>query len=342
MTVCQVIEHSDGTFVGIDIENGDSFDVQREGLVVCKLNLRKLAERITEVLGGRIDYHAPLPESKAHRIGRLPPRLASAPLYLCVRADSGSLLAACGSIATSTTVVLLVPTLQHTRIDVDSLAEQFQTIVVALDDLLLSSDHGLECAPYVLEELRNRLGVGDHSIRNSFRLVGESYQIYFQDKPIILPNSVGLWFLRELLSHPNQSLDPIELEASRSGVKGRSSTSPTGESFDAEARRQYAQKLAELEEEIAEATEFNDQGRLEKLQEDRQAIVDHVTKGSRKGGKARVTTDASLARKRIRQQVQRDIKRIEQSAPELAEHLRIAFQGDAFCYRPTIDPQWQF
>lgn len=342
VTVCQVVEHSDGTFVGIDVENGDSFYVQREGQVVCKLNLRKLAQRITETLGGRIDYHAPLPEAKAHRIGRLPPRLASAPAYLFVPSDNGSMLAACASIATSNTVVLLVPTLHYTRVDVDSLAEQFQTIVVALDDLLLSSDQGWECDRYVLEELRNRLGVGEQPNGNSFRLVGESYQIHFEGKPITLPNSVGLWYLRELLSHPNQSFDPIELEAARTGVNGRSSASSQGESFDFEARRQYAQKLAEIEEEISEAAEFNDQGRLEKLQEERQAIIDHVTKASGKGGKARVTTDASRARKNIRQQLQREIERMKRTSPELAEHLRIAFQGDALCYRPTVDPQWQF
>ncbi|XZE35824.1 hypothetical protein SH501x_001368 [Pirellulaceae bacterium SH501] len=340
--VCDVVQHGDGTFTGIDYENGDSFDVERESLLVCKLNLRKLAERITESLGGRIDFQAPDPSDKTHRIGRLPPKLASAPLYLCVRTKQDALLAACASLAGATSTVILVPTLSHTSIDVDALADQFRTLLVAMDDLLLTSVNGWECDPYVLEELRNRLGVGDCTHANSFKLVGESYQISFQGKPITLPNSVGLWYLREFLSHPHQTFDPIDLESVRTGVNGRSSTSSTGESFDAEARKQYAQKLADLEEEITEASEFHDWGRLEKLQTDRQAILDHVTKASRKGGKARVTTDASRARKNIRQQVKREIERIEGSSPELAEHLRIAFQGDPMCYRPTTDPQWQF
>lgn len=66
--------------------------------------------------------------------------------------------------------------------------------------------------PNVLKELRNRLGLGECTNANSFRLVGESYQISFQGKPISLPNSVGQWYLREFLSQPNRTFDPIDLE----------------------------------------------------------------------------------------------------------------------------------
>jgi hypothetical protein len=139
-----VVQHGDGTFTGIDYENGDSFDVERESLLVCKLNLRKLAERIIESLGGRIDYQAPEPSAKTYRIGRLPPKLASAPLYLCVRTNQDALLAACASLAGATSTVILVPTLSHTSIDVDALADQFHTFLVAMDDLLLTSINGWE------------------------------------------------------------------------------------------------------------------------------------------------------------------------------------------------------
>jgi hypothetical protein len=102
--------------------------------------------------------------------------------------------------------------MSHTRTDVDALADRFRTLLVAMDDLLLCSVNGWECSPYVLEELRNRLGVGECTNANSFWLVGESYQISFQGKPISLPNSVGLWYLREFLSQPNRTFDPIDLE----------------------------------------------------------------------------------------------------------------------------------
>ena len=191
-------------------------------------------------------------------------------------------------------------------------------------------------------ELRNQLGIGDTADGNTFRLDGENYQIRFNSKRFSLSNSVGLWYLREFLTHPTTLLDPVDLESARTGVSARSSNSSTGESFDAEARRQYARQLAEIDEEIAEAASFNDIGRSEQLQNDRQRILDHVAKATRKGGKARVATDASKARKNIRQQVNREVDRIRTFCPELAEHLRIGFQGDPMCYQPDYDPHWQF
>ena len=342
VTTCEVIQHRDGALVGINRLHGESFDVMRDGQIICKLNLRTLATRVVETLGGRIDYSTQSMDDKFYRLGRLPPNLASAPLYLCIRCDSDSLREAAMSLASANHIVVLVPTLRRTNIDVDALADQFKTIIVALDELIIEADEHWNCQSRMLDELRNQLGIGDTADGNTFRLDGENYQIRFNSKRFSLSNSVGLWYLREFLTHPTTLLDPVDLESARTGVSARSSNSSTGESFDAEARRQYARQLAEIDEEIAEAASFNDIGRSEQLQNDRQRILDHVSKATRKGGKARVATDASKARKNIRQQVNRDLDRIRAFSPELAEHLRIGFQGDPMCYQPDHDPRWQF
>ena len=342
VTPCDVIEHRDGTLVGINRVVGESFEVTRDTQIVCKLNLRSLATRIVEALQGRIDYSLNLPDANVHRIGRLPPGLASAPVHLCVRSDAESLLAASSSLASSSQLVILVSTLLHTNIDVDALAVRFKTIVVALDELIVERDGRWHCQPHMLDELRNRLGIGDTADVNSFRLEGENYQIRFFGQQFSLSNSVGLWYLRELLTHPNQVFDPVDLESARTGVRGRSSNSSTGETFDAEAKREYARKLNEIDEELEEATQFNDLASMERLQTEREKLIDYISKATGKGGKARVSTDASRARKNIRQQVNRDIDRISKSSTELAEHLRTAFQGESLSYRPTQDPGWQF
>ena len=342
VTTCGVIEYHDGALVGIDRLNGVSFDVTRDGQIVCKLNLRTLATRVVEALGGRIDYSSQSLDAKVHRLGRLPPNLGSAPLHFCVRCDDDSLLAVTAALACSVHMVVLVPTLCQSNIDVDSLAKQFKTFIVALDELIIETNGQWNCQTRMLDELRNQLGIGDTAVVNAFRLDGENYQICFNGKRFSLSNSVGLWYVREFLTHPSAMFDPVELESARTGVNARSSNSSTGESFDPEARRQYARQLAEIDEEIAEATSFNDIGRLEKLQNDRQGILDYVAKATRKGGKARVATDASKARKNIRQQVNRDLDRIRTFCPELAEHLRVAFLSDAMCYQPDHDPRWQF
>jgi hypothetical protein len=57
---------------------------------------------------------------------------------------------------------------------------------------------------------------------------------------------------------------------------------------------------------------------------------------------ARVATDAAKARKNIRQQINRDIGRLGKYCPELAQHLKQAFQGESLSYRPSHEAGWQF
>ena len=102
------------------------------------------------------------------------------------------------------------------------------------------------------------------------------------------------------------------------------------------------QKLAQLERQEVEEEQRQKKEAEVRLQTEREKLIDYISKATGKGGKARVSTDASRARKNIRQQVNRDIDRMSKFCPELAEHLRTAFQGESLCYRPTQDPGWQF
>ena len=128
---------------------------------------------------GRIDFNLHSPDANIHRIGRLPPKLASAAMHLCVRSDDESLFTSASSLASSTFVVVLVPTLLHASIDVDALATQFKAIIVALDELIVERDGRWHCQQHMLDEVRNRLGIGETADVNSFRLEGENYQIRY-------------------------------------------------------------------------------------------------------------------------------------------------------------------
>ena len=102
VTPCDVIQHRDGSLVGINRVAGESFEVTRDAQIVCKLNLRSLAAKIAETIEGRIDFNLNSPDANIHRIGRLPPKLASAAMHLCVRSDDESLLATASSLASRT------------------------------------------------------------------------------------------------------------------------------------------------------------------------------------------------------------------------------------------------
>ena len=173
-------------------------------------------------------------------------------------------------------------------------------------------------------------------------MTGDSWELCFNEKRIVLTDSVGMWYLAEFLSRPGKTLDPVELENARTGIAARSSTSGTGEAFDEDAKRNYKRQLADIMSQIAEAERHNDVGTLEKLQSEQYAILRHFQRDTTKSGKARVVTDESKSRKNVRQAVKRDIKRIAMHHPELAEHLTLAFKGDAMRYRPAEDPLWGF
>ena len=106
------------------------------------------------------------------------------------------------------------------------------------------------------------------------------------------------------------------------------------------APREYKRTLADLGARIAEAQRNDDIGTTEALQTEQHTILQQLQKDIGKNGKARVVTDESRSRKNVRQAVSRDIKRIAEHHAGLAEHLKLAFKGNAICYRPTDETSW--
>ncbi len=125
-TTCEVIEHTDGTLVAMNRTRGESFEVRRDSQIVCKLNMRKLADRIIKTLDGRIDYISSSADSNVYRLGRLPSNLTSVPLHFCPRSDKESLLFVAIALASTSQSVLLVSSLRKAATNVDSLADQFK------------------------------------------------------------------------------------------------------------------------------------------------------------------------------------------------------------------------
>ncbi|WP_146536963.1 hypothetical protein [Rubripirellula reticaptiva] len=339
VTACDVIEHDDGTFVGINRLQGEVFDVERNELSICTFSVAKLAKTLMSLLGGRAESLPAVPNGSVQKLGRLPPRFASTMVHFCARTDQTSLIETAMSVGAKT--VLLVPSLSGTRIDLDSIERTFEVTVIAADDLFFIQEGTIVVSTAALDELRYRLGLGDDSPPNSFRMTGDHWEICFEKNRFVLADAIGMWYLAEFLSRPGRTLNPVELENARTGIVARSSTSGTGEAFDEHARREYKRTLADISARIAEAERNNDSGTLETLQTEQYEILSQLQKDTGRNGKARVLTDESKSRKNVRQAVNRDIKRIAEHHAELAEHLKLAFKGNAMCYRPDADPNWE-
>ena len=318
----------------------ETFDIARDDLIVLRLNVRKLSEVLIHLLGGRVEYRGSESNCDVHRLGRLSAKHAALPLHLCTRADEHSLIKT--AISLGSPAVVMIPSIQRNAVDLDAIERNFKITIIAADEICFLQDDSIAVNPDAIDELRYRLGLGEDSPPNSFRMTGDHWEICFQKKRFAISDAIGMWYLAELLSRPGKTLNPVELENARTGIATRSSTSGSGDTFDEEARRAYKRTLAELGARIAEAERNDDIGTLEALQSEQHAILQQLQKDIGKNGKARVVTDESRSRKNVRQAVNRDIKRIAEHHSDLGEHLKIAFKGNAMCYRPTNDVNWEF
>ena len=93
--------------------------------------------------------------------------------------------------------------------------------------------------------------------------------------------------------------------------------------LDETARRQIRQRLADLDEEIAEADAWADPERASRARAERDALVERGHRRDRPGGRARRLGDQDeRARKAVTARIRDVIGRIERVHPPLGAHLR--------------------
>jgi hypothetical protein len=191
-----------------------------------------------------------------------------------------------------------------------------------------------------------RQGGGAPAPAAVFRRDGEVWTIAWAGKEIRLRDLRGLHYLASLLREPGREFHasdlvgakpaapaaaPFEADALRVGF----GTGDAGERIDAAARAAYRARLAELDEEIAEAERMNDRGRLERASEEKEALVAELA-GAARGH--RVSSDAERARVTATKGIKAALEKIAARHPELGAHLQATVRRGYFCcYAP--DPR---
>ena len=155
----------------------------------------------------------------------------------------------------------------------------------------------------------------------------------------------GFAYLRLLLRQPGVDITALDLSDWAAGHAGRGlDQTGTGEVIDRQALEAYRARIAELDEEIAEAQQWADQARLPRLRAEREALLDEVGAATGLGGRARRSgATAERARVAVRKAVAAAIERIATVDPALARLLRDCVQTGHSC-RYDRDParpvQW--
>jgi class 3 adenylate cyclase/tetratricopeptide (TPR) repeat protein len=174
---------------------------------------------------------------------------------------------------------------------------------------------------------------------------GEFWTIGSSDAPARLKDTTGLRYLAELLANPGREIKALELAGAASGaVTTAVVDSDAGEVLDDRAKEAYRERISELEAEIAEATEWADEARVDKLRAEFDALVDELGRATGLGGRdRRAASTSERARVNVTKAIRAAIKRIEASSPAVGGHLNEFVRTGTTCiYLPDPDaaPLW--
>ena len=166
---------------------------------------------------------------------------------------------------------------------------------------------------------------------------GDYWAVTFAGRTIHAKASKGMADLRELLSSPGREVHSLELMGA--GVE----ESSTGEVLDQTARRQYEQRVRELQDDIDTAEADNDYTRADRARIELDTLVDHLTAALGLGGRSRRGGGtAERARSAVTQRIRSTIRRLGTAHPELGRHLSASITTGTYCvYRPEHPVDWQ-
>jgi tetratricopeptide (TPR) repeat protein len=171
-----------------------------------------------------------------------------------------------------------------------------------------------------------------------FRHDGDFWTIAYAGKEIRLRDLRGLHYVATLLREPGREFHATDLV--RSGrspsfapaldetLHVASGLGDAGERLDAQARTAYKARLADLDDELAEAERRNDRGRLERARDEREALLAELGaawRGERAG------SDAERARLAATKGIKVALDKIAASHSELGAHLRATVRRGYFC-----------
>jgi hypothetical protein len=176
---------------------------------------------------------------------------------------------------------------------------------------------------------------------NVFRRDHELWLMAYEGKTVRLRNRRGFLYIAQLLREPGREFHVADL-VGLGTPGGRLPRLPDGVAVpDARAKAAYRARLAELEEDAAEADRFNDPARAGGARAEaarlRAELANRYGLGhySRSPGFERV-------RKAVAKCVREAIARIESAHPALGRHLRLTIKTGVFCSYNTDRPiVWQ-
>lgn len=149
---------------------------------------------------------------------------------------------------------------------------------------------------------------------------------------------VGLRYVARLLAEPGREFHALDLTAVEQGTLpgARVAVAEGLPVLDDQARRAYRRRLADIEEDIEDATARNDLGRLALAERDREYLLAELRRAVGLDHRPRTTGgSAERARSSVTRSIRYGLGRLGDHQPDLASHLERRILTGMYCsYRP--------
>ncbi len=156
---------------------------------------------------------------------------------------------------------------------------------------------------------------------------GDHWTVCYEGSSASVRDSKGIGMLARLLDAPDTDVHVLELVGVQTPVDG-----DAGPMLDAEAQKQYRQRVAELEEELEEAESMADIGRADALRQELDFIARELSRAVGLGGRNRAAGSAAeRARVNVRRRITDAIARIEEHLPGAGRYLGSTVKTGAYC-----------
>lgn len=148
----------------------------------------------------------------------------------------------------------------------------------------------------------------------------------FDDTEIQIPEVKGFFDLARLLAAPGKEVHCTELMGNPDSLSNSDSV------MDEKARQSYAQRIRDLDEEIAEAEDMNDLDRMEKQSAELDQLTEHLSKELGLGKRPRaLNVPAERARAAVTWRIRNAIKKIAAAHPAMGRHLTHSVRTGNVC-----------
>jgi tetratricopeptide (TPR) repeat protein len=179
---------------------------------------------------------------------------------------------------------------------------------------------------------------------NVFRHQGDFWTVVFDGDTAHVRDLKGMRYLARLLAEPGREYHVLDLVAAEIGPGAAPADGDqeagrplpwlgdAGAMLDGQARDAYRRRLAEIDDDIAQARAVADAGRAAQAETEREFLVRELARAFGLSGRARRAASASeRARASVTRAVRQSMARIEQLHPRLGEHLSRTVRTGTYC-----------